>query len=413
MDELDGADSVRALVSDAIKAYESDLGHELPADLKSDVRLARFLFAWNGDPGVAAEQYKKMLQYRRDKDVDKLRREHFGEQDLGAIEQTAFPHWEALRSIGEYGPWYDAGRSYGGHLVHLEVVNRTDPTCLIEAVPGDKILEHHIAMFETRSKLLDELSLENGRWIQTMQVRDLSKFGIEVIAHAQAMIVLQSIVKTGNGNYPETCKKAIFVNTPASFHALWKVINPLLREKTRKKVIFMKDDYHRELLQFLKPRSIHRLEKMRMLKDHKFMDEGMEQDDIPRKYEDKICVTAGYKKYASIWMTRSGPRSKLKLTVLPAIGAKTDTPPVFTLDFVTSKADDSQPDGANITEVMLQLPNRDTGGEGYEYTIEFPADLVPDPEIDSGFLLVNFDNTAAWMYSITVPLKMDFFGTSK
>jgi len=403
MSAVENVEGLRALVSDAIAVYEKDVGHELPDDVKSDIRLTRFLQAHGMDNEKAAKAYKDMLKWRSDVEVEALRKKHL--EDVEILKQSSFPHWEEIRKVGEYGPWYIAGKSHSGDLVHLEVIGASDPTLLLAQVPERKILEHYIGFFETRAKLLDALTLETDRMVRTVQIRDLSKFGVSLVQHASAMKVLSTVMKAGSAYYPESSSKVIFVNTPLSFYGVWKVASVALRQRTLDKVMFLQSRYHRELLKYVEPRAIHRLEKMQTLDSHEFIEKGDEEDHLPLAYSPEVVVPAGKTEYFPLWMTRTGPRSKVTLEISPVKGSdSTEIPPVE-FSFLTSVESTSVESGHEVSETALSSSAYSTDKPGL-FEVSFPESLPED--VKDGFLLATFDNKASWMLSITVPLKATF-----
>jgi len=397
--------ALRSVVEADIAAYESEVGHNLPADLKADLRLARFMDAYSHDVEAAAKAYRDMLQWRKDQEVEKLRKEHLGE--MAALHQKSLPHWEEIRNAGEYGPWMLAGKSHHGDIVHLEAIGASDPTALMEKVPEEKIVEHYIGFFEIRAKLLDELSEESGRIVRTVQIRDLSRFGMGLIKHASAMKMLSAVMKLGSANYPESSSRVIFIHTPNSFYPFWKAASMVLRKRTLDKVLFLGSDYHRELLKLVEPRVVHRMEKMQTLDDHGFIEKGEEEDHLPLEYIKTLSVPAGGSQYLSIYMTRSGLRSKV--TILLSAGEESEIaaaasapPPEFDLVFLSSAMSD---EGPVVTETRL-LPKAFATEDPTKFVVNFP-EMLPE-NITDGFLLVNFENKTSWISSLQMPITARF-----
>ncbi|GBG31558.1 SEC14 cytosolic factor [Hondaea fermentalgiana] len=397
---LDNVDGLRAAVQEACKKYEAEVGHKLPADLVSDVRMARFLSAHAQDEGKAASAYEQMLAWRKEMEIEALRKKHLEEVEI--LQQSSFPHWKEIREAGEYGPWYVAGKSHAGDLVHLEVIGASDPSFLLTQVSDRMVLEHYIGFFETRAKILDSLSAETNRMVRTVQIRDLSKFGVSLVQHASAMKVLSAVMKAGSAYYPESSSKVIFVNTPMSFYGVWKMASMALRQRTLDKVTFLQSRYHRELLKYVEPRVIHRLEKMKSIDNHDFIEKGEEEDHLPLEISATVSVAAGKTDYYPLWMTRSGPRSKAVIEVsVPSGSAAGTEPPSAELIFC------SNAEGHKVEETKLPGAAYATGVPG-RYEVTFP-EMLPDT-VQDAYLLVTFDNTASWMMSLSVPLKVSFTG---
>jgi hypothetical protein len=404
--------ALRALVAQDVAAYEAAVGRALPDDATSELRLARFVNSYDGDVAAAAEAFRAMLEWRRAESVETLRETLMASVDV--IQQSSFPHAQAVREAGEYGPWYDAGLCYHGDVIHLEVVGRLDSSVL-DKISAQRILEHHIGFFETRSRVLDHLSASQGRMVRTLQVRDLSKFGLHLLRQASALGVVQKIMKTGSTFYPESTRKSIFINTPVSFYGVWNAVSVVLRKKTQDKVVFLGSDYHRALLTYVGPRAIHRIEKMFQLEDHSFIDRGEAEDHLPLEYAKNIVVTAGRVEYYPLWLTRRGPRSSVEITLQPPLASADGKLAPMKLVFVTStRAGAGAEAGEHATAATAVLHEVNLPPQAYatqdpnRWVVDFPQQL--DSDVDSGFLLVTLDNTQSWVYSITVPLKARFVG---
>ncbi len=406
--------ALRALVADDVAAYEAAVGRALPEDATSELRLARFINSYDGDVSAAAEAFRAMLEWRRAESVEQLRETLMASVDV--IQQASFPHAQAVREAGEYGPWYDAGLCYHGDVIHLEVVGRLDSSVL-DKLSAQRILEHHIGFFETRSHVLDRLSASQGRMVRTLQVRDLSKFGLHLLRQASALGVVQKIMKTGSTYYPESTRKSIFINTPVSFYGVWNALSVVLRKKTQDKVVFLGTDYHRALLAFVEPRAIHRIEKMFQLEDHSFIDRGEAEDHLPLEYAKSVVVTAGRLEYYPLWLTRRGPRSSVEITLQPPLASTDGKLAPMTLAFVTSTKTSTSASAsaaahaAAASGVLHEIklpPQAYATQDPNRWVVDFPQHL--DSKVNSGFLLVTLDNTQSWVYSITVPLQARFVG---
>ncbi len=379
IEEINRVPALREQIQGDIEAYGAD---KLPPDVVSDIRLARFINAFDGDLDMAAKAFRKMLEWRRTENVDELR----NGIKVDSLEQKSFPHWEVVRSLEDHGPWYNSGKCHKGDLVHLEVIGNIDPTLQIETVNEERILQHQIGFFETRANVLDEMSKEQGRLVRTIQLRDLSKFGAHLLSHSKALGVLQRIMKAGSSNYPESTRTAIFINTPMSFYVVWQGVSVVLREKTRKKVKFLKNDYHRELVTLVQPRIIHRLEKLSTLKDHSFVEKGDEEDHLPLEIKAKHSIGAGVEGYYPIWLTRKGPRSKCTIKVV--------APKEPTYVFVSC-----------LESQLIETPGENVDPQAVQLPTDWPE------EIDSGYLLLTFDNKESWMYSLNIEeIQVNFVG---
>ncbi|XP_071722547.1 SEC14 cytosolic factor-like [Rutidosis leptorrhynchoides] len=111
-------------------------------------------------------------------------------------------------------------------------------------------VQSHIQINEYRdSVILPSASKKHGRPITTcVKVLDMS--GLKFSALNQIKI-LTAISTIDDLNYPEKTNTYYVVNTPYIFTACWKVVKPLLHERTRKKVNVLPGCGRDELLQIM------------------------------------------------------------------------------------------------------------------------------------------------------------------
>ncbi|KAL3851120.1 hypothetical protein ACJIZ3_013002 [Penstemon smallii] len=96
-------------------------------------------------------------------------------------------------------------------------------------------VQSHIQMNEYRDRvILPSATERSGRYIGTC-IKILDMTGLKLSALNQ--IKLLSVISTIDDlNYPEKTETYYIVNAPYIFSACWKVVRPLLQERTKKKV---------------------------------------------------------------------------------------------------------------------------------------------------------------------------------
>ncbi|XP_062161519.1 SEC14 cytosolic factor isoform X2 [Alnus glutinosa] len=111
-------------------------------------------------------------------------------------------------------------------------------------------VQSHIQMNEYRDRvILPAASKKYGRPITTC-VKVLDMTGLKLSALSQ--IKLFTIISTIDDlNYPEKTNTYYIVNAPYIFSACWKVVKPLLQERTRKKVQVLPGSGRDELLKIM------------------------------------------------------------------------------------------------------------------------------------------------------------------
>ncbi|KAK4751565.1 hypothetical protein SAY87_005047 [Trapa incisa] len=96
-------------------------------------------------------------------------------------------------------------------------------------------VQSHIQMNEYRDRVvLPYATKKYGRYIGTC-VKILDMTGLKLSALNQIKL-LTTISTIDDLNYPEKTETYYIVNPPRIFSACWKVVNPLLQERTRRKI---------------------------------------------------------------------------------------------------------------------------------------------------------------------------------
>ncbi|KAJ0252798.1 hypothetical protein HA466_0119310 [Hirschfeldia incana] len=111
-------------------------------------------------------------------------------------------------------------------------------------------VQSHIQINEYRDRvLLPSISKKIGRPITTC-IKVLDMTGLKLSALSQIKLV--TIISTIDDlNYPEKTNTYYVVNAPYIFSACWKVVKPLLQERTRKKVHVLSGCGKDELLKIM------------------------------------------------------------------------------------------------------------------------------------------------------------------
>ncbi|CAL5199625.1 unnamed protein product [Lathyrus oleraceus] len=96
-------------------------------------------------------------------------------------------------------------------------------------------VQSHIQMNEYRDRvILPSASKKHGRPITTcVKVLDMTGLKLSALNQIKLLTIVSSI---DDQNYPEKTHTYFIVNAPYIFSACWKVVKPLLQERTRRKV---------------------------------------------------------------------------------------------------------------------------------------------------------------------------------
>lgn len=111
-------------------------------------------------------------------------------------------------------------------------------------------VQSHIQMNEYRDRvILPSASLKYGRHIATcLKIIDTTGLRLSALTQIKLLTVLTTI---DDLNYPEKTETYYVVNAPYIFSACWKVVKPLLQERTRKKIQVLQGSGMDELLKII------------------------------------------------------------------------------------------------------------------------------------------------------------------
>ncbi|KAK3425251.1 phosphatidylinositol/phosphatidylcholine transfer protein SFH9 [Eucalyptus grandis] len=114
----------------------------------------------------------------------------------------------------------------------------------------NKYVQSHIQMNEYRDRVvLPQATKKHGRYIGTC-IKVLDMTGLRLSALNQIKL-LSNISSVDDLNYPEKTETYYIVNPPRIFSACWKVVKPLLQERTRRKIQVLHGSPRDELLKIM------------------------------------------------------------------------------------------------------------------------------------------------------------------
>ncbi|KAK9268654.1 hypothetical protein L1049_000411 [Liquidambar formosana] len=111
-------------------------------------------------------------------------------------------------------------------------------------------VQSHIQMNEYRDRVVLPMATEKyGRHIGTcVKVLDMTGLKLSALNQIKLLTVISTI---DDLNYPEKTDTYYIVNAPYVFSACWKVVKPLLQERTRRKVQVLQGGGRDELLKIM------------------------------------------------------------------------------------------------------------------------------------------------------------------
>ncbi|KAF3783558.1 Phosphatidylinositol/phosphatidylcholine transfer protein [Nymphaea thermarum] len=111
-------------------------------------------------------------------------------------------------------------------------------------------VQSHIQINEYRDRvILPTASKNNGKHISTcLKILDMTGLKLSALNQLKLLTIISTI---DDLNYPEKTDTYYIVNAPYIFSACWKVVKPLLQERTRKKIQVLQGCGRDELLKIM------------------------------------------------------------------------------------------------------------------------------------------------------------------
>ncbi|XP_004295191.1 PREDICTED: SEC14 cytosolic factor-like [Fragaria vesca subsp. vesca] len=198
-----------------------------------DETFVRFLKARDWNVGKAHKMLVDCLQWRIDSEIDNILAKPIIPTDL----------YRAVRDSQLLGL---SGYSKEG----LPVIAVGVGLSTYDKASVNYYVQSHIQMNEYRDRVvLPSATKKYGKYIGTcVKVLDMTGLRLSALNHIKLLTVTSTI---DDLNYPEKTDTYYIVNAPYIFSACWKVVKPLLQERTRKKIQVLQGCGKDELLKIM------------------------------------------------------------------------------------------------------------------------------------------------------------------
>ncbi|XP_047341661.1 phosphatidylinositol/phosphatidylcholine transfer protein SFH2-like [Impatiens glandulifera] len=195
--------------------------------------LKRFLRARDGNLSKAHKMLVDCLDWRIQNDIDDILTKPISPTEL----------YRTIRDTQLVGL---SGYTKEGHPVF--VIGAGFST--YDKASVNYYVQSHIQMNEYRDRvMLPSASRKFGRHISTcIKILDMTGLKLSALNQVKLLTVISNI---DDLNYPEKTETYYIVNAPYIFSACWKVVKPLLQERTRKKVQVLQGSGKDELLKIM------------------------------------------------------------------------------------------------------------------------------------------------------------------
>jgi len=249
LEEIDFSNGFNSLQEEAVREMKKELQADLLSvpdfdELVSDVRFLRFLRGHLFNIGTACEMYRKMLAWRVAKNVNAIREDIVSRN----LQPQDFPHY------GRVARYCPSDMTYGvdieGRPLQIELVGRANPKKMQSSFSEEEWIRYTIYCTEYNSIMLNKLSKEQNTLVKITIIYDLNGAGKGHMSK-QALDILRSGIKITGENYPESMQACFIVNAPTIFSLAWKLIKPMLAERTVKKIKILGASFQKTLHQFI------------------------------------------------------------------------------------------------------------------------------------------------------------------
>ncbi|KAH9318521.1 hypothetical protein KI387_020290, partial [Taxus chinensis] len=195
--------------------------------------LERFLKAREGNVAKAHKMLLDCLNWRVQNDIDNI------------LERPIEPR-EVYNIVRESQLIGMSGYSRKGLPVFVLGVGLST----FDKASVDKYVQSHIQMNEYRDRiLLPVATKKNGSYIGScLKVLDMTGLKLSALSRIKILTIIATV---DDLNYPEKTDTYYVVNAPYIFSACWKVVRPLLHERTRRKIQVLEGSGREELLKVM------------------------------------------------------------------------------------------------------------------------------------------------------------------
>lgn len=232
-----GADEIykrpeHAKAVDELKALLVAQGVELPkgcVTVTLEATLYRFLVAANFNARAAASKLKKMVEWRRDHDIDRILFHELPEHKL--------------KVLYSHVPNTHHGHDRKGHPVHLEQPGRVNWGEVLKergtkTITKQDLVHMHIFLMEYQNRILfRKASVKQGYIVDKMtNVLDLKSLNLSILGNLKVIGLFKTIQKIDQDFYPDQIHATYIVNAPIVFNLIWKVLRTCFSNREQEKL---------------------------------------------------------------------------------------------------------------------------------------------------------------------------------
>ena len=189
------------------------------SDADPDGLPTRYLTMQKGDRIKAKAAFEETVKWRK-------------EHDINSLLQRSHEKYDLCKRIF---PVTIPGRDLANNIVVIQQVGRIDfDLAKQNGIVADDLLAYYVYMVEYCWNIL-----EPAPDAVMTTVMDLQGVKFGTIRDKEIRIFLLKFVKTMSDHYPSRSHKTLILNCPSWINMIYKLVRPLLRESTKKKITLM------------------------------------------------------------------------------------------------------------------------------------------------------------------------------
>lgn len=181
----------------------------------------RYVAACRGNRVKAAERLELTMNWRQSEDVDSILN-----KPLPHFKECKAHYRHAVIGIGKKSNMPIVVEGVGKFRTALKDLKAKN-------VPTSAFMHQFIWIMEYVTQRMNNTPMPNGKFIR---VYDVTGMGLTDVADKEGMTIGQGMMQVLEQHYPERMHKALVVNAPRWFNAVWKVVAPLLDPSTAQKI---------------------------------------------------------------------------------------------------------------------------------------------------------------------------------
>jgi len=181
----------------------------------------RFLRMQKGNRPKAKQSFEETVKWREENGVNHI---------------LSRPHtkFDVCRHIF---PVYIPGRDVHGNLIIVQRPGLLDVDALKKNnITTNEVILHYIYVVEYCWHILDPGPPDRKMTV----ILDLENLSFQTLRNSERRKFGMTFVKTMSDHYPQRSFKTLVINAPSWFETMYKIVKPLLRDSTKKKITIVK-----------------------------------------------------------------------------------------------------------------------------------------------------------------------------